>query len=378
MHSSPHPFPWSGQTCKEDGALYLCHGAEEVHYCEGPHTGASYEIWMEMEEDVYYGCYFCDDCGYEVEALFTYEDNGDGTHTMTVRDLFGEYIDSSTDEHYDEWTLEYLGFDSCPCGVPTHEHVFDAEGKCECGGHSCVGEHKGLGYEANIFTLTEEGTGVVDFYCEDCDWTSEGSFALVDNGDGTHSFKILDAEGNVVEQDTEEHYDEETLEYLGLSSCPCSSGNSGSTEEHTHSYYVKDVTMINVESGTATLCCEGCDYERDYAFTVTNMNPNTHQFMDSGEDNWVDFSAPHDFSNGDCYCGAKAPATDGHYCEGDHTSEKFVIIDTDGETGTANHYCDDCDYNERVSFVVKEIQGSSFVLECTRADGSTYTYVYSH
>ena len=47
----------------------------------------------------------------------------------------------------------------------------------------------------------------------------------------------------------------------------------------------------------------------------------------------------------------------------------------DVESGTANHYCEDCDYNKRVSFVVISQEGSTFTLECTRGDGSTFTYI---
>lgn len=309
----------------------------------------------DAEKEIYSATLTCSDCGKSFKGTCSFSKSWD----------YPQYCEMWFSDGENSFTLY----------VP---HSYE-EGECVlCGAlepHYCEGEHTSV----YIMPYEFEGSlGVGIYGCDNCDYQEEVYIQLEDLGNGKHSCTILNAEGEVIAfEESEDHYSANDLPWMDLDGCPCGgTSDSGSTEEHTHSYYVKDVTMIDVESGTATLCCEDCDYEREYAFTVTNMDPNTHQFFDSGEDNWVNFSAPHDFSNGDCYCGAKAPATDGHYCEGDHTSEKFIIIDTaDGQTGTANHYCEDCDYNERVSFVVISQEGSTFTLECTRGDGSTFTYI---
>ena len=167
-------------------------------------------------------------------------------------------------------------------------------------GNTCSTNH----YESVFYPYEVYGEGVVYgvFYCDDCGLEAEAYALFVDSGDGHHAYTVYSLSMEVITSGEEEHYSDYILMIYGLSECPCGAGDT-----HQHSYYLTNIEMINSESGTATLHCEGCDFERDYAFTVEYYDDEDHYFLDSGDDDWVDFLAPHDFTNGDCICGEKAP-----------------------------------------------------------------------
>ena len=52
---------------------------------------------------------------------------------------------------------------------------------------------------------------------------------------------------------------------------------------------------------------EGGRTRQIIATPAENEDSEEHLFMDGGDDDWVDLYVPHDFSNGDCICGEKAP-----------------------------------------------------------------------
>ena len=119
------------------------------------------------------------------------------------------------------------------------------------------------------------------------------------------------------------------------------------------------------------------DDDEDLSFIISDMYDGTHKVMGETADGTIyDFTSSHDFSNGDCYCGHKAPV----YCEGGCEELAFEALDMDVDAGTGEGYvyCQDCEFKVEATFTLVNNGDGTHTIVITTADGDVIEEVEDH